>query len=207
MIGERIGNYRMVRIIGDGGTSTVYEAVHEDIGRRAAVKVLHSSLTTDPELVRRFFQEARAVNIIQHPGIVGVLECGQLADSTTYIVMEYLEGESLAERLARYSGSLPLAEALRFSRQLASALSVAHQKGIVHRDVKPSNIMIVADAEAFAGERTKILDFGLAKLSAENVSESKRLELTRPGTVMGTVKQDRAQRREWLQQTGCSGAS
>lgn len=83
MIGERIGNYRIVRTIGDGGTSTVYEAVHEEIGRHAAVKVLHHDLTTDRELVSRFFQEARAVNIIQHPGIVGVLECGQLADGTT----------------------------------------------------------------------------------------------------------------------------
>jgi len=186
MIGQRISSYRIVRTVGDGGTSTVYEALNEDIGRRVAVKVLHESLTQDRELVRRFFQEARAVNIIQHPGIVSVLECGQQSDGVAYIVMEYLEGESLAERLRHCVVGLPVAEALRLSRQLASALSVAHQKGIIHRDVKPSNIMIVPDGEAPGGERTKLLDFGLAKLSVDNLSDSKRLEVTRPGTTMGT---------------------
>jgi serine/threonine-protein kinase len=122
----------VLRKLGQGGMGAVYEAVHEEIGRRAAIKILLPEFALDQQNILRFFNEARAVNIIQHPGLVGVFESGRLDDGAAYIVMEYLEGELLSGRLQR-AGRLPGKTALTLVRQIASALAAAHSKRIVHR--------------------------------------------------------------------------
>lgn len=165
MIGQRIGKYRVVRTLGQGGMGVVYEALREDIEVRAAIKVLRPEYASNAEVAGRFFNEARAANVIAHPGIVKVFDYGHEPGGVAYLAMEYLEGESLYQRLTRV-GKLPHGDALRLGRQLAAALAAAHEKGIVHRDLKPDNIIIVPDAEATGGERPKILDFGIAKMAA-----------------------------------------
>jgi serine/threonine protein kinase len=147
MIGQIVGNYKVVRKIGDGGMGSVYEAVHESIGRRVAIKVLRSIYSKDQTVVTRFFNEARAVNIVTHPGIVGSFDYGQLADGTAYIVMEYLEGETLSSRIKRLARPFG-PDALRVGRQIASGLAAAHAKGIVHRDLKPDeNFSHISDGK------------------------------------------------------------
>jgi hypothetical protein len=185
MIGTLVGHYKVVRKIGDGGMGSVFEAVHEGIGRRVAIKVLRTEYSREANLVARFFNEARAVNIVSHPGIVGSFDYGQLPDGTAYIVMEYVEGESLAGRLKRLRAPLG-PDSLRIGRQLAATLAAAHAKGIIHRDLKPDNIMIAADSEAPGGERAKVLDFGIAKIVSD--ADAKSTGLTQAGAVMGTPK-------------------
>ena len=184
-VGQRIGKYRIVRKIGQGGMGAVFEAVHEEIGRRAAIKVLLHEFTEDPQNIARFFNEARAVNIIQHPGLVGMYESGRLEDGSAYIVMEYLEGELLTARLNKL-GKLSLKSSLTLCRQLASSLAAAHMKRIVHRDLKPDNIMLVPDPETIDGERVKVFDFGIAKLRVDSLGPGRGPSLTQTGTIMGT---------------------
>src|SRR4051812_27378542 len=183
MIGETFGNFRVTQLIGEGGMGVVYLAEHPGIGRRAAVKVLRPGLTDNPEITKRFFNEARAANAIRHPGIVEVFDCGTLPSGTSYIVMELLEGENLAARL-RTVGRLPIADARRVAAQTASALAAAHTAGIVHRDLKPDNLFLVPDDRDRSLELVKVLDFGIAKLGQQgsNVSSVR----TRTGSVMGT---------------------
>ncbi len=180
-----IGPYRILRRLGQGGMGEVYEALHKSIERRVALKVLKPRYAADPELMSRFFNEARAVNLIEHPGIVQVSDYGRKDDGTAYIVMEYLRGETLGTRLARCGGRLPVSEAVRLSRQIAGALLAAHEKGIVHRDMKPDNVMLIEspDPEAAGRDLVKILDFGIAKL-AGTLGEAQ--PGTRTGLVMGT---------------------
>src|SRR5262245_48358939 len=121
MVGQLIGNYRVIRLLGEGGMGAVYEAVNDQIQRRAAIKVLHAGIAGDPQVAARFFNEARAVNIINHPGIVNVFEFGHLPDGTAYIVMDFLQGESLSARIQKTGGSLGV-DALRLARQISSAL-------------------------------------------------------------------------------------
>ncbi len=166
MVGSRIGKYRLIKQLGEGGMGVVYEAVREDIAARAAIKVLRSEYAANPELAGRFFNEARAANLIAHPGIVRVFDYGTEAGGVAYLAMEFLDGESLWKRIERQK-KLPVPEALRIARQIASALAAAHEKQIVHRDLKPDNIFIVPDSEAPGGERIKLLDFGIAKMADE----------------------------------------
>lgn len=130
---ERIGPYRIVRLLGKGGMGAVYEAVHEAIERRVAIKVLHAELGRRTDIATRFFNEARAVNRIEHAGLVQISDYGQLPDGMAYIVMEYLKGETLGQRLKRVSGKLPTADVIRLGRQICTALAAAHDKDIVHR--------------------------------------------------------------------------
>jgi serine/threonine-protein kinase len=183
MLNQTVGNYRIVSLLGEGGMGTVYLAQHPGIGRKAAIKVLHPDLARSPDLVNRFFNEARAANTIRHPGIVEVYDFGTLPDGATYITMEFLDGESLAARLKRV-GRLPLATAAQFAHQMAGALAAAHAAGIVHRDLKPDNVFVVPAEEEEGRELIKVLDFGIAKLSTEPPGGSG--VKTRTGTVMGT---------------------
>jgi eukaryotic-like serine/threonine-protein kinase len=182
MNSSTVGNYRLLGPLGEGGMGVVYRAEHVTMGRRAAVKLLRAELARDEQAVLRFFNEARAANEINHPGIVQIYDCGTTADGAPWLVMELLEGETLAARLARV-GKLSAAEAIDIAGQAASALGAAHQQGIVHRDLKPDNLFIVRDPALPRGERVKVLDFGIAKLGA---ASTQGMRVTRTGIVMGT---------------------
>jgi serine/threonine-protein kinase len=190
MIGQQFGNYRVISLLGEGGMGAVYLAEHPGIGRRVAVKVLHKQFTGDDQLLGRLLNEARAANAIRHPNIIEILDSGMREDGVPYLVMELLEGESLGARIRRV-GALPLADAVAFTLQTASALGAAHKKGIVHRDLKPDNLFIVGPAPDESGritgepvqERIKVLDFGIAKLQMPQPGDSVK---TRTGTLMGT---------------------
>src|SRR5262245_58964302 len=159
----------------------VYLGQHQLLGRRAAIKVLLPELSARPDIVNRFFNEARAVTSISDPGIVQVFDFGYHADGSAFIVMEFLEGEALDRRLARL-GRLPATDALRLCRQIAGSLGAAHAQHIIHRDLKPENIFLVRDPEVPSGERAKILDFGIAKLSDDHPGKLK----THTGLLIGT---------------------
>lgn len=168
MVGSVVGPYRIVRLLGEGGMGAVYEAINDAIERRVAIKVLRPDYAKKPELVARFFLEARASNRIGHPSIVQVYEQGHLPDGTAYIVMEYLEGKTLSQRLKECGGQLPDQAASQIAWQVATALAAAHAKNIVHRDMNPSNLMLIPDPFGPGGERVKVLDFGIAKLLADS---------------------------------------
>lgn len=180
---RQLGPYRIVRKIGEGGMGIVYEAIHEDIERRVAVKLLRESFAAQPLVSSRFLNEARAVNRIAHPGIVQVNDVGKTPEGELYIIMEFLDGETLSRRRERLGGKLPFPMILYLSAQIASALAVAHAKGIVHRDLKPDNVIIVDDPVAPGGERTKLLDFGIAKIVTTAAVPN---GATSTGVVMGT---------------------
>src|SRR5262245_56415683 len=184
VIGETLGNYRVLSAIGAGGMGEVYLAQHTLIGRKVAIKVLLRRLSLDGTIVTRFFNEARAAAKIQHPGLVEVFDFGHHKDGSAYIVMELLVGESLAVRLSR-DKRLPQATALGIARQVANALEAAHQQRIVHRDLKPENIYLLTDPDAPAGVRVKVLDFGIAKLVEEETPGSVH---TKTGAVFGTPR-------------------
>jgi serine/threonine-protein kinase len=177
-VGDSVGSYKIVSQIGEGGMGSVYLAEHTLIGSHAAVKVLHSHLSHKEDQVNRFFNEARVTAGMKHPGILDIYDFGYHGDNCAYIVMEYLEGESLEARIQRLK-RISLEHALHIVRQVAGALAAAHAQGVVHRDLKPENIFIVRDPEVAGGERTKILDFGIAKLT-QNTSS------TRTGALIGT---------------------
>ncbi len=182
LIGQSIGKYRIVKLLGQGGMGAVFEAQHETINQRVAIKVLHPKLTSDETSVQRFMHEARTTSLVHHPGLVKVHDFGQLADGSAYMMMEYLDGESLKSRLAK-QGKLDSKTALRIVRQLAAALHAAHEKGVIHRDLKPDNVYLVPDSEAQTGERTKVLDFGIAKVVDPDAGE---LMKTSTGAIVGT---------------------
>jgi serine/threonine protein kinase len=180
-IGQTVGNYTILRKLSTGGMGTVYYAEHALIGRSAAVKVLHPELSGSKEIVNRFFNEAKATTSIKHPGIVEIFDYGYLPTGDGYIIMEFLEGMSLARRIKR-GVRYREGDAAMLVRGVCSALAAAHAKGIVHRDLKPDNIFLVDDAEAPIGERPKILDFGIAKLTDIGLAGT----ATKTGAVMGT---------------------
>jgi tRNA A-37 threonylcarbamoyl transferase component Bud32 len=180
LAGAILGNYRILEPLNRGGTGSVFRAEHAVLGRPAAVKILRRELTTNPELVQRFLNEAKAATLIRHPGIVEVYDFGTTEDGTAYIVMELLQGASLASRLGE-RGRLPEAEAAFIARGVASALKAAHQQGIIHRDLKPDNVFLVPDPDGPTGERVKVLDFGIAKLI-----DPKAAHRTQAGALIGT---------------------
>src|SRR5678816_1601459 len=138
-VGAQVGAYKIVSQIGEGGMGAVWLAEHALLGRRAAIKLLHRGLSSQPEVIARFFNEARAATAIPDPGIVQVFDFGKHVDGRAYIVMELLEGEPLNRRLRR-DEPLSLHEGMRLMRQVASTIGAAHARGIVHRDLKPANI-------------------------------------------------------------------
>jgi hypothetical protein len=180
MIGRTVGNYVIRAQVGEGGMGIVYVAEHPQISRRVAVKVLHPGNDRAPELVHRFFTEARAASDIRNEHIVDVLDFGQLPDGSPYLVMEWLEGQSLAALLLDVPVLAP-ARAARIVRGVTQALRAAHGKGVVHRDLKPDNVFLVPrDSDP---DFVKVLDFGIAKLVAAGASSTFQ---TQTGAIMGT---------------------
>lgn len=179
---SKIGPYRIVRRLGEGGMGVVYEAVNDDIERRVAIKCLNQQYAADEEATRRFFNEARAANRINHPSIVQISDYSTGAGGSPYIVMEFLAGKTLACILQDSSATLAQSNVLAIAWQIATALAAAHEKGIIHRDIKPENIMLVADPGAPGRQRVKILDFGVAKLASSNASK------TGASVIMGTPR-------------------
>jgi serine/threonine protein kinase len=169
---DTIGNYDLLEKVGKGSMGVVYRARHWESKAIVAIKVMHSDVARNPVLLKRFEQEFRISNRLSHAHIVKAIEfCG--AAPQPYLVMEYIEGESLIDRLER-QGKLPEEEAVRVIVQIAEGLDLAHQQGLIHRDVKPDNIMIDRDGQA------KLLDLGLAKVA------DSRADLTRAGQGLGT---------------------
>ena len=180
------GRYFLERLCGEGAMGRVYEARHVDIGRRLAVKILHSSFRHSSEVVERFRREARAASKIGHPNIVDVTDSGTTPDGAFFFVMEYLDGVDL-EKLIEREGALPLGRALLITTQLCRALQAAHTSEIIHRDLKPANVMLVnrKDDDDFV----KVLDFGISRnmdLESSGDDGPGRKGLTRPDVAVGT---------------------
>src|SRR6476660_8054121 len=184
LVGQTFGHYKISKRIGSGGMGEVYLATDVTAGRKAALKLLPMRFTGDAERLRRFQQEAHAVVALNHPNILTVYEIGE-DHSTHYIASELIEGETLRQRLMH--GRMQLSEAVDVAIQVASALVAAHERGIVHRDIKPDNIMLRPDGYV------KVLDFGIAKLAEEEVpatmsrDEALLLVETNLGSILGTV--------------------
>jgi len=177
ILGER---YRVLRVIGEGGMGTVYLSEHVVLGKRFAIKVLRPELSQREDLVRRFQQEAVAASQIGQENIVDVVDFGRTPEGRLYYAMEALDGECLTDVLAR-ERRLPLARAVPLLAQIARALGAAHERGIVHRDVKPDNVVLV---QRQAGEVAKVLDFGISMVTGDLARGGERL--TGAGTIIGT---------------------
>jgi serine/threonine-protein kinase len=176
--------YRLLRHIGDGGMGSVFEARHENLGTTVALKFLHLEFTRKQGLVQRFLQEARASARIQSEHVVRVADVDQTAEGDVFIVLEYLEGQTLQalyEELYKSGRRLSYVDALSYAVQILDGVEAAHRAGIVHRDLKPDNVMITADPRGVP--LVKLLDFGIAKLKVIAGNDPK---LTRPGVIMGT---------------------
>ncbi len=177
---QRMGPYRLQGEIAKGGMGIVVKARDERLGRDVALKFLPPMMRADPRLEARFRSEARAASALDHPNIYQIHDIGETADGDLYIVMAYYPGETLAQRIAR--GPLPVVEAIQVAAQVARGLARAHQAHIIHRDVKPGNLMLVepGDGELTVhADRVKVLDFGIAKLEGS--------QLTQTGGVAGTL--------------------
>ena len=166
------GRYRIVRKLGSGGMADVYLAEDEELGRRVAIKILNDRHANDESFVERFRREAKNAAGLSHPNIVSIYDRGE-AEGTYYIAMEYLDGRSLKE-LVVARGPLPIGDAIEFTRQVLGALRFAHRKGVVHRDIKPHNVMADADG------RLKVTDFGIARAGVSQMTEA--------GSIIGTAQ-------------------
>ena len=175
LLGQTIGSYRITSCIGQGGMGRVYLGVHPQIGARVAIKVLAKERAHDIVELERFFTEARLVNLVRHENIVNVLDMLVLPDGSPCIVMEHLEGMSLAARIAARA-PMPVAEVGRLALEILGALAAAHDKGVVHRDLKPENVFVTP------GGHAKVLDFGIAKLLGSVPGTGP----TRAGAFLGT---------------------
>ena len=177
--GTRLGTYEIVAPLGAGGMGEVYRARDSKLGRDVAIKILPSHFTADPERRSRFAREARLLATLNHPHI-GAIYSVEEADGVRGLVLELIEGETLAERIARAHGGLPLPDALAIARQISDALDAAHERGIIHRDLKPANIKITPQGVV------KVLDFGLAKAASIDGSPVDPGE-SRHGAIIGTA--------------------
>ncbi|NIO29826.1 MAG: protein kinase [Candidatus Latescibacteria bacterium] len=172
MIGRTVSHYKILEKLGQGGMGDVYRARDTALDRDVALKFLPSDLTRDPAAKARFIREAQAASALDHPNVSTIHEIDETEDGQLFIAMSCYEGESLRERISR--GPLPLIDAVNIAVQTAQGLSAAHQKDIVHRDIKTANVFLTSSG------LVKILDFGLAKLSGVT-------QLTRPETTLGTI--------------------
>ncbi|HEY7041880.1 MAG TPA: protein kinase [Methylomirabilota bacterium] len=179
LIGQVIqGRYRIISRIGDGGMGTVYLADQLSVGRKVALKVLHSEFTTDEEFVTRFRQEARLAASLSDRNVVTVYDFAQTDDGRLFIAMEYVNGRTLSD-VIKQDGALSLARVVRLASRVASGLRAAHRAGVVHRDIKPQNILVVGAA---GEEEVKLTDFGIARM--RDIGSGTRL--TRASVIMGT---------------------
>jgi eukaryotic-like serine/threonine-protein kinase len=169
------GRYRILRRLGSGGMANVYLAEDEELGRRVAIKILNDRHASDDSFVERFRREAKNAAGLSHPNIVSIYDRGE-AEGTYYIAMEYLEGRSLKDRIVA-EGPLPIPAAIEATRQVLRALGFAHRGGIVHRDVKPHNVLLAQDS---AERRYKVTDFGISRTSASQMTEA--------GSIVGTAQ-------------------
>jgi len=182
--GQQIGHYKIRSAIGAGGMGEIYLAQDTRLERRVALKILPEKFTADSDRLNRFVREAKSASALNHPNIITIYEIGEI-DGTNFIATEFIEGETLRDRLM--GGKMPLDELLSIAVQTSEALAAAHAAGIIHRDIKPENIMIRRDGYV------KVLDFGLAKLTEKQnpisdlEAETRKLALTMPGMVMGTA--------------------
>ena len=172
MEGNIVGKYKIIRLIGEGGMASVYEAEHEMLGTKVAIKVLNPILSANAQIKERFRNEAKLMASLDHPNITKVIDFDEQPQQLS-IVMEFLNGEDLNDKIKR-NGPLTEKEITDVFSQTLSAFQYAHEKGIVHRDIKPSNIFILKNGHV------KILDFGIAKLFGQGN------EMTQTGTQMGT---------------------
>jgi serine/threonine protein kinase len=185
LLGAKVGNYEVKQKLGEGGMGAVYLAVHPNIGKRVALKVLHPEFSSNEEVIGRFFTEAKAVNDIQHPNIVDIIDYGEMPSVTggsqkvVYFIMEFLAGDSLA-KVIHDQAPLSPERAQMIALQIADALGASHRHGIVHRDLKPDNVMITVRRDG--RDFVKVLDFGIAKLTGDHPGSRR----TRTGIVMGT---------------------
>jgi serine/threonine protein kinase len=174
------GKYRIVRLLGEGGMGAVYEGENTRIHRKVAIKVLHAAVAAKADVVQRFEREAQAAGRIGSEHIVEVLDLGNLPTGDRFMVMEFLEGESLGDRIKRRK-RMPANEVARIIHELLEGLAAAHAQSIIHRDLKPDNVYLLAQK---GGQRdfVKVLDFGVSKFSALDADMS----MTKTGAVMGT---------------------
>ena len=174
-----IGRYSVVRELGRGGFGIVYLATDSRLGRPVAIKVLARDLATDTERLNRFEREARLLASLNHSGIATIYSLEETEDGSKFIVLEYVDGQTLEERLKR--GPLPVSEALSVGLQVAEAVAAAHKRNVIHRDLKPANVMINQDGEA------KVLDFGLARSHRDRapVAEVSTLRTPANGSTAG----------------------
>jgi serine/threonine-protein kinase len=170
--------YRISRLIGIGGMGAIYEAAHVTAGKRVAIKMMSRELAAHPEALARFRREVKVTTELAHPNIVDVFDFGAAETGEPYLVMEYLEGEDLEQRLER-DGPVPLRTAVEIINQVASALAVAHQEGVVHRDLKPGNVFLTRREDG--GIFVKVVDFGISK-----VLKAATTKLTMARAVVGT---------------------
>lgn len=180
LIGQLVeGKYRIDKMIGKGGMGAVYAAENTRLGKTVAIKVLTQGHDNHSPAARRFMREARVAGSIGHRNIVEVFDLGELADGTPFIVMELLEGESLADRLD-VMGGLPIEQVVAIAKQILSGLEAAHNKGVIHRDLKPDNIFLKRQIGTSA-PAVKIVDFGISKTTSEDT-----MAITMTGAVVGT---------------------
>jgi serine/threonine protein kinase len=181
--GTLLGNYRVVRPLASGGMGLLFLGEHRFLGYQVAIKLLQPSLRGDADAEGRFFAEAVATSRIGHPGVPTVLDFGHDPSGAAYLVMEYLDGETLAQHMARAT-PLSLDQVLDIGAQLAAILSAAHAGAVLHRDIKPDNIFLCPDPAEPSGYRVKLLDFGVAKLLADRPANA---EATRHDFLVGTA--------------------
>jgi len=176
------GKYRILGKLGKGGMGTVYKVVHVAFNEIHALKVINPSLMSDELFVKRFKHEAVITRKLRHPNAVRVDDIDEAEDGRPIIVMEFIEGQSL-KRLIKGLGPLPVPRVCAIIKQAAAALDAAHRLGMIHRDIKPDNIVLVSTPE---GEQVKVLDFGIAKLKETHAGEFSGMTLTEAGMVVGT---------------------
>ncbi len=179
------GKYRILGKLGQGGMATVYKALHIGFDEVRALKVIHAELAGDLSFVKRFGQEAALTRKLQHPNAVRVEDIDQSEDGRPFLVMEFIEGQSLKE-VIQQQAPLPVPRVCRIAKQVAGALDAAHQLGIIHRDIKPGNILLMRPSQGGEREETaKVLDFGIAKIREVQLGAG-GATLTRTGTSIGT---------------------